>query len=232
MKPQALIFGSIGTLVETSEIQREAFNEAFREAGLDWIWSRADYREMLHRSGGRQRIEAYANGRGASVDADALHARKTAIFDERIRGEGLRLRAGVGEVIAWARANGVKLGFATTTSRDNVEAVFDALAKGERGAPDRTTFDFVGDASMVERPKPEPQIYEVALSRLGVDAAACVAIEDTGVSLAAPISAGIPTVAFPGANAMGDDFRDAGAVVDELDVSIIESVLNGTAPKL
>ena len=232
MKPQAILFGSIGTLVETSEIQREAFNDAFREAGLDWTWNRDDYREMLHRSGGKRRIAMFAQARGDDVDAGALHARKTALFDERIRDRGLSLRPGVGEVIAWARAEGVKLGFATTTSRDNVEAIFDALAKGERGAPDRTTFDFVGDASMVERPKPEPQIYEVALSRLGADAASSVAIEDTGVNLAAPVAAGIPTVAFPGANAMGDNFRDAGAVVDELDVSIIESVLNGTAARL
>jgi beta-phosphoglucomutase-like phosphatase (HAD superfamily) len=35
---QAVIFGSIGTIAETSDIQRQAFNLAFAEAGLDWNW--------------------------------------------------------------------------------------------------------------------------------------------------------------------------------------------------
>ncbi|MFT7179418.1 MAG: phosphoglycolate phosphatase-like HAD superfamily hydrolase, partial [Oceanospirillaceae bacterium] len=39
MTTKAILFGSIGTLVETSELQRRAFNQAFSEAGLDWNWS-------------------------------------------------------------------------------------------------------------------------------------------------------------------------------------------------
>ena len=99
-KPKALIFGSIGTLVETSELQREAFNAAFREAGLDWDWDREAYRSMLKQSGGRKRIAQYARERGVSVDADALHARKTELFDARIREHGLDLRAGVAEILS------------------------------------------------------------------------------------------------------------------------------------
>ena len=34
MKYKALIFGSIGTLIESSNIQRNSFNEAFKEADL------------------------------------------------------------------------------------------------------------------------------------------------------------------------------------------------------
>ena len=34
---RALIFGSIGVLVETSELQRQAYNRAFAEHGLDGI---------------------------------------------------------------------------------------------------------------------------------------------------------------------------------------------------
>ena len=36
---KALFFGSIGTIVETSEIQRQSFNLAFKEAGLNWYWN-------------------------------------------------------------------------------------------------------------------------------------------------------------------------------------------------
>lgn len=223
MTPQSVLFGSIGTLVETSEMQRRAFNEAFAEAGLDWHWDLGEYRSMLDASGGRDRVAAYAEGRGEEVEAAALHARKTDLFGEAMRRDGLALRPGVRDVIVWARQQGVPVGFATTTSAQNVDAILAAL----NGAVTRATFAFVGDADMVERPKPDPEIYRLALERLGVEAARCVAIEDTGVNLAAPVAAGIAAIAFPGANTMSHNFRSARAVVDELDPSTIETVLEG-----
>ena len=38
MSYKAVLFGSIGTLAETSDLQRDAFNEAFKISGLDWFW--------------------------------------------------------------------------------------------------------------------------------------------------------------------------------------------------
>ena len=43
---KALFFGSIGTIVETSEIQRQSFNLAFKEAGLNWYWNIATYCDL------------------------------------------------------------------------------------------------------------------------------------------------------------------------------------------
>lgn len=48
----ALLFGSIGTIADTSELQREAFNAAFLRHGLDWSWDRATYRALLTTAGG------------------------------------------------------------------------------------------------------------------------------------------------------------------------------------
>lgn len=213
MSKQAILFGSIGTLVETSELQRRAFNQAFKEAGLDWSWGRDDYRALLKNSGGEQRIKDYANAMGKDVDATALHQRKTAIFDEAMIEDGLSLRAGVAEVIEKAKRDGVKLAFVTTTSRDNVDAIFQALGD----SLGRDDFDFVGDASVTSVGKPRPDIYTSALDALGLDATACVAIEDTGVSAKASVAAGIETVGFAGEYADRDDFDAAVRVVDTLE---------------
>ena len=43
----AVLFGSIGSVVETSEVQRAAFNEAFQKHGLDWQWTRDEYQALL-----------------------------------------------------------------------------------------------------------------------------------------------------------------------------------------
>ena len=43
----SLLIGSIGTVVETSQLQLEAFNGAFKEFDLGWHWSREEYEGLL-----------------------------------------------------------------------------------------------------------------------------------------------------------------------------------------
>ena len=56
MRLKAVLFGSIGTLAETSDIQRNSFNEAFKISGLDWVWDENEYRSLLSKSGGTSRV--------------------------------------------------------------------------------------------------------------------------------------------------------------------------------
>ena len=67
MKYKALLFGSIGTLIESSNIQRNSFNEAFKEAGLDWYWDEQDYKILLKKSGGTKRVEDFAEKNNVNV---------------------------------------------------------------------------------------------------------------------------------------------------------------------
>ena len=102
---KAILFGSIGTLVETSELQRRAFNQAFSEANLDWNWNPDEYKIMLKKSGGRNRINEYAIDRGEKVNAQKLHIRKTEIFDNMMKEEEIFLRPGVANLIDFALNN-------------------------------------------------------------------------------------------------------------------------------
>jgi beta-phosphoglucomutase-like phosphatase (HAD superfamily) len=210
MQPKALFFGAIGVLCETSELQRAAFNQAFREAGLNWSWSVEAYRDMLRRPGGARRVADFAAERGETVDATALHARKSEIFQEMLRRLPMRLRPGVADTLVAARALDLPLGFVTTTDIANVEAVLDADELG----PGRSAFRFVGHRDMVRDPKPAPEIYEQALAALGLSGDEALAIEDSPESAAAALAAGIPCIAFPGAAHAGRDF---GAVRETLD---------------
>ncbi len=53
---KALIFDVDGTLAETEEVHRRAFNAAFDEFGLGWDWDEALYRDLLRVAGGKERI--------------------------------------------------------------------------------------------------------------------------------------------------------------------------------
>jgi HAD superfamily hydrolase (TIGR01509 family) len=209
----AILFGSISTVADTSELQREAFNRAFSDHGLDWTWEREDYRSMLVTSGGRARIEEYAAARGQAVDAQAVHATKSAHFQEELA-DAATPREGVVDTIRKARSAGVKVGLVTTTAVENVAALLAALG------PDvgRDDFDVVLDGDQVDEPKPDGAAYALALRQLGEDAADCVAIEDNVEGVRAAVAAGVPCVAFPNANTRGHEFPGAARVVDHLDL--------------
>ena len=70
---KAILFGSIGTLVETSEIQRQSYNLAFKEAGLDWYWNTATYCGLLTEPGGIKRIQNYGDNNLSNEEVKTIH---------------------------------------------------------------------------------------------------------------------------------------------------------------
>jgi HAD superfamily hydrolase (TIGR01509 family) len=209
----AILFGSISTLADTSELQRRAFNEAFEAHGLDWQWSQPDYVAMLESNGGAQRIADYAESRGDDVDADTVHATKSQIFQELLATAGLKPRPGVLATVNEAKRRDVKLGFVTTTSPENISALLEALSPDI----DTDTFDVIVDRDSVESPKPDGASYLFALQQLGEDAGSAVAIEDNVGGVAAAEAAGITCVAFPNQNTVDGDFGAAAKTVESLD---------------
>ena len=217
----AILFGSISTVADTSELQREAFNQAFDAHGLGWRWERDEYLSMLGTSGGRTRIAEYAAAQGQSVDAAAVHDTKSALFQQNLAGSGVEPRPGVVETIRGAKARGLKVGLVTTTSAANVEALIAALAPAV-GAAD---FDVIVDASSVEKPKPDKAAYEFAVSSLGEHTGSCVAVEDNLDGVRAAAAAGVACVAFPNANTAGHDFSAADRRVDHVDVDELAQLI-------
>ena len=211
----ALLLGSISTVADTSELQRQAFNQAFKEHGLDWNWDQDQYRAMLSGNGGQARIAGYAKSLGQSVDAEAVHETKSRIFQESLAKGGLTARPGVVDTVKGARSGGWKVGFVTTTSPRNVAALLDALGP-QLSAAD---FDVIIDSSSVTDPKPDKAAYVLALQDLGQVPGECVAVEDNVGGVQAAVAAGIPCVAFPNENTAGDDFAGVERQVDHLDAA-------------
>lgn len=59
MPLKALIFDVDGTLAETEEAHRAAFNRTFDQWGLGWHWTVDDYRRLLKTTGGKERMRAH-----------------------------------------------------------------------------------------------------------------------------------------------------------------------------
>ena len=218
MKPAALIFDIDGTLAETEELHRQAFNETFAADGLPWHWDRALYRQLLEVAGGKERLAHYLAAydppaaAGVAGRIAALHAAKTARYTALVDAGAARLRPGIGRLIGEAPGPGVPLAIATTTSLANVAS----LGRTALGADGLAAFAVIGAGDMVGAKKPAPDVYRFVLARLAVPAAACVAFEDSALGLASSLAAGVPTVVTPSVYTEGQHFPGALAVVSDL----------------
>lgn len=179
MTLRALIFDVDGTLAETEEAHRAAFNNTFAKWGLDWHWSQSDYRTLLKVTGGKERIRAFqsslAGARLTDEQIAQMHKEKTARYGEILASGLLELRPGVAALIDTARRAGVKLAVATTTNTPNVEA----LCQCCWNAPATDVFDHIAAGDMVAQKKPAPDVYLLALEQLGLPADHCIAFEDS-----------------------------------------------------
>ncbi|MEA2080633.1 MAG: HAD-IA family hydrolase [Pseudomonadota bacterium] len=237
MSLQALIFDVDGTLAETEEIHRKAFNRAFADAGLDWYWSRERYRELLAVSGGKERIRHYiataipgsrefsasmhvmteddpTQADRANLDEwiAGLHKAKTAHYADIMAAGEIELRPGVERLIREAHAAGLRLAIATTTSMANITALFDATL--DREVLD--WFEVIAAAEQAPVKKPDSSVYLWILERLGLPAADCLAIEDTRNGVRAASAAGIPVLVTQSYYSEGEDFAGALAVLSDL----------------
>ncbi len=221
MTIRALIFDVDGTLAETEELHRRAFNQTFREAELSWDWDRPLYAALLKTAGGRERILHYmkeckvgpTHWAEATTLAGFLHKEKSNLYRQLLGAATLAPRAGIRRLIDAARAEKIKLAIATTTGRDNTLAVLKALF----GANGPRWFSAIATAEDAKTKKPDPEIYRVALRRLELSATSCVAIEDSCLGLQAARGANIATVIAPSSYTGEDDFSGALAVVSDLD---------------
>ena len=197
---RALFLGSIGVLAETSELQRQAYNEAFAAQGLDWRWNIATYCQHLATAGGQRRLRELSGGQLTGRDIEQIHENKQTFFAERLAG-GISPRPGICEAIDMARSRGLKLGLITTTTPKTLEMMQRALAS----AIDFTEFHLVTSKADVAQEKPHPEVYETALQKLGIAPRDAIAFEDTLASQAAATDAGLTCHLFAGDYAVTTD---------------------------
>lgn len=220
MPLSVLIFDVDGTLAETEDCHRQAFNLAFRDAGLGWNWDHELYLKLLSVTGGKERIRHFAehydgeflNAMDAGQRIASLHQMKTVHYGDLIGSGEIPLRPGIKRVLDEARKNGLRLAIATTTTRTNVVSLLTATLG--KGGPD--LFDAISASDSAERKKPAPDVYYDVLDKLGCEAGDCLTFEDSQSGLISARAAGINTVVTLSAFTSCDDALDALAVLSDL----------------
>ena len=187
MKARALIFDFDGLLLETEGPSYQAWQELYTEHGQEM--PRERWLEYIGREGGWFDALAHLGDLvGSGFDRDGVLARREARKTELI--EALDLMPGVRERIAEAKARGMKVGVASSSTIRWVGGHLERLAF-------RETFDAVTCREEGMRAKPAPDIYLAATGSLGVAPGEAVAVEDSRNGIAAAKAAGLRCVAVP-----------------------------------
>lgn len=232
---KALIFDVDGTLADTErDGHRVAFNRAFAEAGLNWHWSVDTYGLLLQVTGGKERIlhfikkfnPAFASPANLDDFIRQLHQAKTRHYVELLKSGAIPLRPGVARLLNEARAAGLRLGIATTTTPQNVTTLLTATL----GAESTSWFEVIAAGDIVPNKKPAADIFLYAMDQMNLTAEDCLAFEDSENGLLSSLRSGLKTVVTVNAYTRQQDFGGAAIVLDQLgEPDAPFSVMSGSA---
>ena len=226
----ALLFDCDGVILETEELHRLAYNEAFQSAdltidGKPVEWS-VEYYDILQNSVGggkpkmffhfRETTKAFPMVGGKPAPAtpeeqqaliDALQEHKTEIYKSFIEEKAV-CRPGVLELMDEAIADPtIAVGVCSASTQEAATKVLDVTLGAER----RNQLDVCILGDDVSEKKPSPMIYNEARERLGMDKDRCVVIEDSMIGLRAAKDAGMRCIITYTSSTEAEDFYGQGA---------------------
>jgi HAD superfamily hydrolase (TIGR01509 family) len=213
---KALFFDQDGVIIDTErDGHRVSFNETFKEMGYDVYWDEDYYHELLQIPGGKERMKHHLHTRGFGKEVKpededelikSMHKRKTTLFIELIESGRLPLRPGVHRFMKEAMDVGLTLGVCTTSNERAAHAIaYNILSDIQ--------FEFVLAGDIVAKKKPDPEIYNLALSKTGLTPEECLVIEDSEKGIAAAKAAGMHVVATSNGYTEKEDLSSADVIV-------------------
>jgi HAD superfamily hydrolase (TIGR01509 family) len=192
-KIKALFFDQDGVIIDTErDGHRVSFNMTFKEFGFTDEWSVEYYHELLQIAGGKERMKHHWKTKGFSkplteeeidILVKDMHKRKTALFVELIETGKLPLRPGIHRFMKEAMEAGIKIGVCTTSNEQAAKAITEKILKDIK-------FEIVLAGDVVEKKKPDPEIYNLALSKLGLKPDEVIVVEDSKNGVKAAKAAG------------------------------------------
>lgn len=213
---KAILFDQDGVIIDTErDGHRVAFNETFKEMGFDFEWDEEYYHELLQVGGGKERMKHHLHTRGFGKEIkpeeedqliQTMHKHKTNRFIELIESGSLPLRPGIHRFMREGMQAGVILGICTTSNERAAHAIAYNILKDIR-------FDFVLAGDVVSKKKPDPEIYNLALSQTGLKPEECLVIEDSRNGVMAAKAAGMFVVATTNHYTEKEDLSQADLIV-------------------
>lgn len=214
MKFEAVLFDMDGVIFDSERAVIECWKLVAPEAGLKNIEDFCNQALGINSAETRKLFERMY---GTEVPYDELNEKKREIFKRMFDAGIIAVKPGVRELLSYLKENGVKVALASSTSSKSVlrEIIAAGLEK---------YFDEIVCGDMVQRSKPEPDIWLEALRRLGVDAANAAAIEDSFNGVKSAHAAGLYTIMVPDLVQPTDEIRQLANEVQPSLKEVLDSI--------
>ncbi|HEY3955738.1 MAG TPA: HAD-IA family hydrolase [Streptosporangiaceae bacterium] len=214
--PAAVVFDFDGLLMDTESTSFESWRHEWEQWGLA-----LDPATFFAEHGGditEQRYAELAAAVGLAFDKDLSHSRRIAYRDGLHA--GLDLLPGMRDWLREAGQAGTRLAIASSSPRRWVTGHL-----GRVGA--RPEFEVLACGDEVAAAKPAPDVYLLALDRLGLAGAEAVAVEDSAHGVAAAKTAGMRCIAIPNRFSPASRFAAADLVLDSAGQVSLSQALQG-----
>jgi beta-phosphoglucomutase family hydrolase len=181
---EAFIFDMDGTLIDSTQMDYEAWQRAMREYDAEF-----PYEDYIAKLGAKSSEIARQYLDISDEEIDALISRREAYFKQIVDEKGLSLLPGAEQFLQQVRNAHLKTALATGANAQKLEFILNKL-------PLRQYFDAFVTADDVSQGKPEPEVFLQAAAKLGVEPANCVVMEDATNGLQAAKNGGMRCIAL------------------------------------
>ena len=184
-----------GTIANTElEGHLPAFNNAFKDLGIDWNWDINTYINLLRINGGKNRIAYYSKTKNYNLTDDLIikiHEKKQIHYLEIIKKNCVNLKTGVFRLVNELHRKKVRQFIVTSSSKKQVDLLVEFLFKGFN------PFEFIISSEDVELKKPNPLPYLKAIQLSGIKKNNSIVFEDSNPGLKSSLAANLPTIFVP-----------------------------------
>ena len=212
---EAIVFDFDGLIIDTETPEFDAWQEIFQSFGARL--ERETWESQIGR--GHEAFDIYkhlADLSGQHIDREVVRPRMRRRYLELI--ERNPVLPGVEDYIVTAKKMGMKIAIASSSRG--------GWASGhlERRGLIRH-FEFVLSAEDVSNPKPDPELYTMAVNKLGVEPRNALSIEDSAVGLTSAKAAGLSCVVVPNPMTKSMNFSSADLRLESLADLPLENLL-------
>ncbi len=184
---KGLLFDMDGLILDTEKLYTRFWMEAANTLGYPMTREQALGMRSLSREFGVAKLQSYF---GESVSYEEVKQKRIELMDAFIEKEGVEAKAGVQELMAYLKENGIKAAIATSSPLERTEKYLQSVGL-------KDSFDKLISGYMVKKGKPEPDIYQLAAAELGLAPEECLALEDSPSGILSASRAGCFPVMIP-----------------------------------
>ena len=183
----AVLFDMDGVVLDTEKLYTRFWQEAANALDYPMTKEQALGMRSLNRGAGLAKMQSYF---GQNVDYEAIRNKRIELMDAFVTREGVTVKPGIHELLGYLKAQGIKTAIATSSPLERTMLYLTSV-----GLQD--SFDELVSGYMVEKGKPEPDIFLYAAKKLGVEPKRCMVLEDSPAGILAAHRAGCKPVMIP-----------------------------------